>query len=190
MADLGLTVVSSDGASSGYLNWKPAGSLYKQRYEDLIVTDIADHVKRHFDVAGGPWAIGGLSMGGYGAMRPGLKYPERFASFWANSAAFDINDVAPAELVDEGTIEDANVFLHADRLKVSGAPPPVISFDCGVDDELIRYNRDLDAHLTRIGLEHHYAEHPGGHTWNYWDAHVLEAIAQHARVLGIGIPAK
>jgi len=190
VADLGLAVVLPDGASSGYLNWKPAGRLYKQRYEDLIVTDITDHVTRHFDVADGPWAIGGLSMGGYGAMRLGLKHPGRFASIWAHSAAFHINDVVLAELVDEGTIEDANVFLHADRLAASGATPPVISFDCGVDDELIPYNRDLDAHLTRIGIEHHYAEHPGGHTWDYWDEHVREAIAQHARVLGIEVPAK
>lgn len=26
---------------------------------------------------------------------------------------------------------------------------------------------------------------PGHHTWDYWDDHVREAIAQHARVLGV-----
>ena len=88
-------------------------------------------------------------------------------------------------LVDERTIDDANVFLHAVRLKASGATPPLISFDCGVDDELIRYNRDLDAHLTRIGIDLHYAEHPGAHDRDYWDEHVQEALAQHAGVLGL-----
>jgi len=185
VADLGLAVVLPDGASSGYLNWKAAGRLYRQRYEDLIMTDITAHVKRHFNVTDGPWAIGGLSMGGYGAMRLGLKYPDRFASIWAHSSAFHINDVVPIDLLDEGGLEDANVYLHADRMKASGANPPVISFDCGVDDELIGHNRDLHAHLTRLGIAHDYAEHPGAHTWEYWDEHVQGAIAQHARVLGV-----
>lgn len=186
VADLGLAVVLPDGASSGYLNWKAAGRLYRQRYEDMIMIDIANHVRRHFNVTDGPWAIGGLSMGGYGAMRLGLKYLHRFASIWAHSSAFHINDVVPADLLDKGGVQDANVYLHADRLKESGVTPPVIAFDCGVDDELIEHNRNLDEHFTRIGLDHHYAEHPGAHTWDYWDDHVQEAIAQHARVLGIG----
>ena len=185
VADLGLAVVLPDGASSGYLNWKAVGRIYRQRYEDLIMTDIPRHVKRHFNVTDGPWAIGGLSMGGYGAMRLGLKYPDRFASIWAHSSAFHIHDLVPAELLDVGGVEDADVFGHADRLTSSGATPPVISFDCGVDDELIQHNRDLDQHLTRLGLDHHYAEHPGAHTWVYWDDHIKEAIAQHVRVLGV-----
>lgn len=185
VADLGLAVVLPDGASSGYLNWKAAGRLYRQRYEDLIMADITAHVKRHFNVTDGPWAIGGLSMGGYGAMRLGLKYPDHFASIWAHSSAFHINHFVPTDLLDEGGLEDAIIHLHADRLKASGAPAPVIAFDCGVDDELIEHNRDLDHYLTRLGIDHHYAEHPGDHTWDYWDEHVQEAIAQHARVLGV-----
>ncbi len=185
VADLGLVLVLPDGAISGYLNWKSAGRLYRQRYEDMIMVDIATHVKRHFNVTDGPWAIGGLSMGGYGAMRLGPKYPERFASIWAHSAAFHIHDVVPAEWLDEGGFEDADIAVHANRLKASGATPPVISFDCGVDDELIQHNRNIDEHLSRLGLDHHYAEHPGAHTWDYWDDHVPEAIAQHVRVLGV-----
>jgi enterochelin esterase-like enzyme len=62
---------------------------------------------------------------------------------------------------------------------------PVLSFDCGTEDEgLIDENRRLHAQLDGIGLEHHYAEHPGGHEWDYWDLHVREALAQHGRVLG------
>ncbi len=185
VANLGLAVVLPDGASSGYLNWKAAGRLYRQRYEDMIMTDITAHVKRHFNVSDGPWAIGGLSMGGYGAMRLGLKYPDRFASIWAHSSAFHIHDVVPADLLDVGGVDDADVFGQANRLRASGGATPVISFDCGVDDELIQHNRDLDQHLTRLGIDHHYAEHAGAHPWDYWDGHIKEATAQHARVLGV-----
>jgi S-formylglutathione hydrolase FrmB len=185
VADLGLAVVFPDGASSGYLNWKAAGRLYRQRYEDMIMTDITAHVKRHFNVTEGPWAIGGLSMGGYGSMRLGLKYADRFASIWAHSSAFHIDQYVTTELMDSGGLEDSSVFRHAEALAASGAPRPAITFDCGVDDELIGHNRAFHEQLDRLGVEHGYAEHPGAHTWNYWDEHVQTAISRHAEVLGL-----
>jgi S-formylglutathione hydrolase FrmB len=180
-----LAIVMPDGASSGYLNWTDAARLYRQKYEDMIMTDISDHVRRHFNVADGPWAIGGLSMGGYGSMRLGLKYPDRFASIWSHSSAFHIDERIPAELVDDGGVEDASVPHHAEVLAATNGPKPVISFDCGVDDQLIESNRAFDAHLTRLGVDHHYAEHPGAHTWGFWNEHVQEALDQHARVFGL-----
>ena len=177
-----FVIVLPDGGTSGYLNWKPSDRLHKNRYEDLIVTDIPNHVRRHFNVTNGPWAIGGLSMGGYGALRLGLKYPERFASIWSHSGAFHIDEmVDPAMVAD---VADANALVHAERL-VGRDEQPVIAFDCGVDDELIHHNRECHARLDELGIPHHYAEHPGGHTWDYWDEHVQEALLQHAEVLEI-----
>lgn len=178
-----FVVVLPDGGTSAYLNWKGSDRLNKHRYEDLIVTDIAGHVRRQFNVTDGPWAIGGLSMGGYGAMFLGLKHPGMFASIWAHSSAFHIDQIVDPELVED--LADANIFAHAERVARMDTKP-TIAFDCGVDDErLIDHNRELHAFMDTIGLEHHFAEHPGGHTWPYWDEHVQEALVQHARVLGI-----
>src|SRR5262249_51878834 len=85
-------------------------------------------------------------------------------------------EVDPAEL---------DVFALAERAAASGAAPR-LGFDCGVDDQLVVDNRRFHAHLDRIGLRHQYAEHPGGHTWSYWDDHVREALAQHAELFGVG----
>lgn len=129
-------------------------------------------------------AIGGLSMGGYGALRLGLKYPDRFASIWAHSAGLRLLDEHFLERLDDP--DDASVDVQAERLKArldAGERGPAISFDCGTEDELLDRNRDLHRHLEAIGLEHHYAEYPGGHTWDYWDEHVQEALAQHAKAL-------
>jgi putative tributyrin esterase len=182
VADYPLIVVLPDGGTSGYLNWQSHDRLGKQNYEDLLIQDLPAHLARHFQVRPGPWAIGGLSMGGYGAMRLGLKYPERFASIWAHSSAFHIGQlIDPVAIVDAA---DADVDILANRV-VQLATRPAIAFDCGVDDELLGYNRAFHAHLNQIGLAHHYAEHPGAHTWDYWDDHVRESLRQHARVLGI-----
>lgn len=182
VADYPLLVVLPDGGTSGYLNWRSGERLWRQHYEDFLIEDLPAHLGRHFQVRPGPWAIGGLSMGGYGAMRLGLKYPARFASIWAHSSAFHIGNLVDPAAVEDAA--DADVYPHANRV-AQGTTRPAIAFDCGVDDELIGYNRDFHAHLDKIGLAHHYAEHPGAHTWDYWDEHVREALVQHARVLGI-----
>jgi putative tributyrin esterase len=116
-------------------------------------------------------------------MRIGLKYPAQFSSIWSHSAAFMIDEHLLPGLIDPATIADAKVTTHVDRLLVKGGPVPTISFDCGVDDQLIEHNRDLHAYMDKVGLAHHYAEHPGAHTWDYWDLHVQSALAQHMKVL-------
>jgi S-formylglutathione hydrolase FrmB len=182
-ADYPLVIAFPDGGTSAYLNWREAGRLGRQNYEDLIINDITAHVKRHFHVTDGPWAIGGLSMGGYGAMRLGLKYADRFASIWAHSSKFIWGEAFDSSLLKEP--DDVDVFVHADRLATL-ARKPVISLDCGVDDELIGENRAFHDHLEKIGLEHHYAEHSGGHTcaWSpprlplaSWVASEIEGLA-------------
>lgn len=182
---LPLIVVLPDGGTSGYLNWRSGDRLGKHRYEDFMVRDLPHHVVRHFAVRPGPWAIGGLSMGGFGALRLGLKYPAHFASIWSHSGAFHIGRVIDPSFLDD--VADADLLPHADRVAKS-ATHPVITFDCGVDDELLSYNREAHEHFDRIGLPHTYLEYPGAHTWDYWDEHVPEALRQHAQVLGIEAP--
>lgn len=178
-AEYPMLIVLPDGGTSRYLNLNAGGRYGQQRNEDHIMQDVIGHVRRMFNVTAGPWGIGGLSMGGYGAMRLGLKYPEVFGSIWAHSGSYRVPEIEPPFFTD---FEDADVRVHAERVAASGEAP-VISFDCGVDDFLIDDNRSFHAYLDEIGLRHHYAEHPGEHTWDYWDAHVREALAQHARVL-------
>ncbi|HWV24803.1 MAG TPA: alpha/beta hydrolase family protein [Thermomicrobiales bacterium] len=183
VAGMPLVVILPNGGTSVYLNWTDSGHVGRQNYEDLIMADISMHVRRHFHVTDGPWAIGGLSMGGYGAMRLGLKYADRFASIWSHSSVFLLDeDQLDRSMLKEP--DEVDIFAIADRVKASGNAP-VISFDCGRDDRLVDDNRAFHEHLQAIGLAHRYEEHEGGHTWDYWDDHVREALAQHAKVLGL-----
>lgn len=182
--DLPLIVVLPDGGTSGYLNWKPSGRLQSLHYEDLIMQDISNDLRRNFNVTDGKWAIGGLSMGGYGSMRLGLKYPDRFASIWSHSSAFHLHEHHEVDLIEPESAATSSVFTLAEQVAKLDQPP-VISFDCGVDDRLIESNRALHAHMDKIGMAHGYAEHPGDHTWDYWDLHVQTALKQHTDVLGI-----
>ena len=164
-----FVIVMPDGGTSFYLDLTPRAGVGSLRYEEFLIQDLWQHVSGTFQVRSGPWAIGGLSMGGFGAVRLGLKYPDRFASIWAHSAPYYTRaQVASGErprFAGEFEVDPAelDVFALAERAAASGAAPR-LGFDCGVDDQLVVDNRRFHAHLDRIGLRHQYAEHPGGHT--------------------------
>ena len=183
VADMQLIVILPDGATSAYLDWHSNNErLDRQNYETMIVDDLWHEVHRNLHVDDQKWAIGGLSMGGYGTIRLGLRHPEKFSSIWSHSAAFVIGDIVSTQGTAE--VEDANLYDLAPKLK-DRSDLPVISFDCGTEDELIESNRDFHYLHDDLGIEHHYAEHSGGHTWEYWDEHIVEALPQHETVLGI-----
>lgn len=176
---LPLIVVLPSGGNYFWCNYEPRAQV-----ETFLMEDLRAHVEAMYAARkGAPWAIGGLSMGGYGALRLGLKFPDRFASVYAHSSV-----IPPAgdELGDEGMHApqvrgDLDCFELAGRL--TAARMPRLSFDCGVEDDLIDHNRRFHHHLEQLRLPHHYAEFPGAHTWDYWDRHVQEALAQHMEVL-------
>ena len=179
---LPLVVVMPSGENGYYVDVPPLRAL-----EQLVVHDIPAHLTRAFRVRQGRAAIGGLSMGGYGAIRLGLKHPDRYASIFAHSSRLPARRELPTLAWTHGSdaagCDDLDVDWLAER--VDRATMPALAFDCGVDDHLIGDSRRFHARLEALGVPHAYAEHAGAHTWDYWDRHLAEAIAHHARVLGI-----
>ncbi|MEI6042811.1 MAG: alpha/beta hydrolase-fold protein [Chloroflexota bacterium] len=183
--NLPLIVVLPNG---GNFLWANLHSML--RYEDFIVQDLWEHINATYPVRRDSlWAIGGLSMGGYGALRLGLKYPEKYCSVYAHSSVipnYEELTTAWAERLDFVTPEravDLDCYHWANEIDRSKLPR--ISFDCGLEDGLLEQNRRFHAHLQSLGLEHDYAEYHGSHTWSYWDLHVQKALLQHADALNI-----
>jgi len=124
-------------------------------------------------------AIGGLSMGGYGAIRLGAKYADRFSSISAHSAITNIEEMS--EFVEEplqgylacARMEELSTLYWLRRRREH---LPKLRFDCGVSDPLIEGNRSLDRALTAEGIEHVYEEFAGGHEWSYWGEHVARTL--------------
>jgi putative tributyrin esterase len=175
--DLPLIVILPDGAQSRWANGGPPFAAY----EDFLMQDLANHVIRTFPASTGKWAIGGNSMGGFGAVRLGLKYPQRFYSIWSHSGGFPTADVLPAHWYWSGKPQDLDCYALVDQLDPQTMPR--LSFDCGTGDHLLDGNRRFHVFLEARGIPHTYSEHPGGHNWEYWNAHVQEALKQHMDAL-------
>ena len=124
-------------------------------------------------------AIGGFSMGGYGALRLGAKFAHRFSSVSAHSAITEIDEMANfvqeplSDYLACAPMEELSpmywIKKHRDRL-------PRLRFDCGVDDPLIQGNRALHAALEAERIPHTYQEFAGGHEWPYWQKHVADTL--------------
>jgi len=122
--------------------------------------------------------LAGLSMGGYGAIRLGMKYADQVAGISAHSAITRIEQLQDhvqepiGEFLSSGA-ENVDI-MHWARQNRGRVPP--LRFDCGLEDPLLQGNRALHASLLQAGIEHTYEEFEGGHTWEYWSTHLLRTL--------------
>ena len=189
VAPLPLIVVMPDGGRGFYCD-----AVDGPAYERHIIEDVIGFVDRTFQTipARQGRVIGGLSMGGYGAMKLALKFPHLFCSAVAHSAAFDVRRWIERP---ERSAEMRRIFgpspgggpndPYALAEQINRQLLPALRIDCGLEDGLLEENRAFHRHLEQLGIAHEYAEFPGGHTWDYWDRHVQEALAFHRRALGL-----
>jgi len=138
--------------------------------------------------------IGGLSMGGYGAIRNGLKYAERFGRIIALSSAIlpyrianaapDYHDGVAGYPYFKSVFGALDQLLGSDkdpealvlRLKESKSAVPQIYMACGTEDFLLDVNRRFYEFLKRENVEHTYDESPGAHTWEFWNKTIRDAL--------------
>ena len=130
--------------------------------------------------------VAGLSMGGYGAFKLALNFPERYAAAASFSGALDLNGTwftARTELkrlVFGGSLEKGSVsdlFHVAQKLACSRKPKPRLYQWCGTEDFLYQDNLRFRDHARKIKLPVDYSEGPGGHTWDKWDEQIEKALA-------------
>jgi len=189
--NLPLIVVMPDGFRGFYTNAHEGPA-----YGHYMTDDVIGYVDRVFPTIRkrSGRCIGGLSMGGYGALRLALAHPEMFVSANSHSGACQAGH-RMAELLKQPEFQrvfgrrprgsDHDLFALAVKLKRRRAPIPKLRVDCGKEDFLLHDNRVFHAYLVRLGIRHEYAEYPGGHEWGYWDQHIREALTFHRRALGI-----
>jgi S-formylglutathione hydrolase FrmB len=179
---LPLVIVMPDGENAWYTNAAGKGP----RFEDYVADDLVKDVESKYRVIRSRYgrAIAGLSMGGYGALKIGLKRPERFAAAGGFSSALGVTDPKFADRLTSfrdqldtiygppgsETRAANDVFLLAGRIRVEAAPSLYV--DCGTSDGLLDGNRQLVAILQKRGLKYEYHEVPGAHTWDYWNRRI------------------
>ncbi len=161
------------GDGSGYVPHK------QENYEKWIVEDVITVMKEQFAQIDddSPIFIAGLSMGGFGALRLGAKYPTIFKGFSGLSSITHFNQlsefVEDFEALKSSALEKDGVidWMIANQKKLSP-----FRFDCGNNDPLIEFNRQLHLELNIHQILHIYKEFAGEHSWEYWCEHLEETL--------------
>jgi S-formylglutathione hydrolase FrmB len=185
---LPLIVVMPDGENSWYTNSADDPS---SKFETYVLVDLVADVEEKYRAIRSRYgrAIGGLSMGGYGAMKLALKRPAlfMFAASFSGALGVSRDGEFGSRLGAEGdrikqifgpadseTRKTNDVFALAAAAKP--AAMPYLYLDCGTADSLLASNRELAAALHKAGVAYEFHEVPGAHTWDYWDARIREVL--------------
>ncbi|MEP2239422.1 MAG: alpha/beta hydrolase-fold protein [Maribacter sp.] len=161
--------------------WGDGSAYFPHHDKDFakwIVEDVPLAIKENIVEAGdnSKLCIGGLSMGGYGALWLGAMYPEKFSAISAHSAITQLHEMALfveeplSDYTDSATQPNVVDVIAGNRKKM-----PPLRFDCGTADELLLGNRTLHTQLMERKIQHKYSEFSGGHEWEYWQEHVRKS---------------
>ncbi len=187
-------IVTPEGNNGWYSD---SGSVPNDKYESYIVQELIPEIDKNYrtNTDRNHRAVAGLSMGGYGSIKFGLKYPEKFALVGSFSGALmaasltekmvastgwkaltdSITTVYGAE--DSPTRAANDVFRLIREMPAEKAKTlPFIYLDCGTEDGLIGTNREFSALLLEKKIPHESRELPGKHDWIFWDAQIQEFL--------------
>ncbi|KAA3662748.1 MAG: esterase family protein [Calditrichaeota bacterium] len=169
------------GDGSGYMAYDG------KDFEKWIADDVPTAVKENIPVASNKSKkfISGLSMGGFGALKIGSKYGRHYSGISAHSS---ITEVSQLSLFVEESLDEYKQEIRANEdaftcIVENKAALPPLRFDCGTEDELIEFNRQLHAQLEQESIPHIYEEFAGGHQWSYWQEHLVDTLIFFNRLI-------
>jgi enterochelin esterase-like enzyme len=171
------------------------GSMYSNSattgdWERFIAEDLVAYMDGHYRTLANRMSRGlaGHSMGGYGALRIGMKRPDVFMSLYlmssgfgpsvslASAAAWSPNPANPPLYLDL-PVKDGKVRPDIVAKWVANAPLEMleqyasnlkkyyaVAIEVGTSDPLLASNRQLHDALTRLRVPHAYEEYDGDHT--------------------------
>jgi S-formylglutathione hydrolase FrmB len=188
-------IVTPAGYASFFMNSQDASF----RYDDFFLQEFMPWIENRYRIAvrRESRGIGGISMGGYGALRLAFLHPHLFGSVSAQSAALmeRLPAVSPNNSPESGRLQllgnvfgsppdhlfwDRNNPLHIARTaELAGMK---IYFDCGSQDE---YGFQAGAQalhnlLVSRHIRHEFHLDPGGHNGSYFAGHLPASLRFHS----------
>lgn len=182
-----LAVVMPSGDNSFYVD-RPASN---NRYGEFIGKELVEITRRMFPLSDKreDTFIGGLSMGGFGAIRNGLKYQDTFGAVIGLSSALHIFEGMAGKASVEDLAFGESLFGPVAEAMVSDRNPRVlveqlagqkelsrIYLACGTEDDLLPASRIYRDLLTEAGFDVTYFEGPGDHNWDFWDDQIKRVL--------------
>lgn len=174
--EYGLCVVMPDGGKSFYTNMKYGEKYYSYIAEELPqivgeMLNVSDKREDNF--------IAGLSMGGYGALKIGMKNCNRFSACAGLSSVADIKGKSDLFFEtyrpifgDDFEINDEEDLFKIAELCNKKTNKPKIFMGVGTEDVLYQDNVKLKEKFEELDFDFTYKESQGTHSWEFWDEYI------------------
>ncbi len=174
-----LAVVMPSGENAFYVDTAATGEAYAR----FIGEELPAFCRRLLPIS--PKRentfVGGLSMGGYGALLAGFRYPGTFSKVVALSAALSPwvrmrEEDGP--FVRQRRFADALFGEHPEQWSVPELAKPGLGLylACGLQDGLLPASRAFVARLHEKNIPVTYVEAEGAHEWTFWDTQLHQAM--------------
>ena len=133
--------------------------------------------------------VAGLSMGGYGAIKCALSYPDCFAGAMSYSGGLITLDNSEtihslmtdgelkAILGDDMKVSPENDLMALAEKCASAEKKPWLYIACGTEDGLLSHSRTFARYAKDLGYPLTYEEWPGVHDWFFWDRALARSLA-------------
>ena len=172
------------------------GEASDRKYCQYVGKELVDYTRKLFGLSDKKedTFVGGLSMGGFGALHTGLAFPETFSKIMALSSAFIVHEVKNMEEGSGNPIAKYDYYRmvfgdpkklefyennpeHQIRLlQEAGKEVPPIYMAIGTEDFLYQENQILRKFLEEHKVDFVYSEGPGVHDFDFWNQHLPLAI--------------
>jgi len=131
----------------------------------------------------------GLSMGGYGAVKLGLRKPDQFAAVASLSGALGLAESMDSLLQLRNQAYWEGIFGPLDSLKgsdndlihliqqIDAKKAPRFFVACGTEDALDPANTYAVQQMEKHQLDVTFEQGPGGHDWVFWD-HWIQRVLE------------
>jgi S-formylglutathione hydrolase FrmB len=179
LGDRAPIVVIPDGGDSSY--WHDRSSGDWGRY---VLDEVIPAVARESGADPDRVAVGGISMGGYGAYSLAAEAPGRFCAVGGHAPAIwrSAGETAP------GAFDDAEDFAEHDVIAAVSEQPEAFTgqplwIDSGDEDPFIPGDDALIAALESAGADLTASREPGGHESEYWNGRWDEYLGFYAKAL-------
>lgn len=167
------------GGDSSYWHDREGGN-----WASYVLDEAIPQIVDRYDVDPDRIAIGGISMGGYGAFNVARLDPDGFCGVGGHSPAIweSAGDSAP------GAFDDEEDFAANDVIEIAGDDPSPYAdlrlwLDAGDDDPFLGGNEALEETLRAGGGRPVVKRSPGGHDDGYWNGNWQDYFRFYAHAL-------
>jgi enterochelin esterase-like enzyme len=176
-----MIVVMPQGDTNFFANNSAGGP----RWGDYLYQDVVAQIDGHYRTltSRSSRAVGGYSMGGWGALHQAFTHPDVFGVVGAHSPSLRPDDGSLPFLGTGADFASKDPLSLAKTLPVKDLSSLRIWLDIGQDDEWLPHVLVLHQTLVARGIPHRWELLPGTHLYTYWTLHMPDYLRYYSDAL-------